>query len=339
MDRQPDSVVQKRMRDLCRQISVAHDLDPEIQEELYGHMEDEWLAYVSGEQPLTDEDAFVLVREHFGDPAAIKGLLRATHGGSAQAHIVRHGAAALVAFTLTYYGANLVLDVWQVMLALQVAQGAPNAALRNLSFASQHAPLLAMLVVPGFVLLHWRRQTDRGQSPWFLRWTARRIAGLCVAVLLLARLIPWAAESQLQHMIAGPVPWWDDWLDFASPVALSLQALLWIWWCDRPPRTPMASVMGALFWIGSWFLLVALPMMEWAVLDTRITGTWFSAPGQVAHGMLGDSPFAWYLQLHVGPPARLAAAAGVLVIGLLFAAPALAVYWGGRWIKANVAIR
>lgn len=40
-------------RELARQITVAHDLDPEIQEELYGHIEDKLLAYMNGEERKT----------------------------------------------------------------------------------------------------------------------------------------------------------------------------------------------------------------------------------------------------------------------------------------------
>ena len=39
-----------KARELARKITVAHDLDPEIQEELYGHIEDKLLAYKSGEE-------------------------------------------------------------------------------------------------------------------------------------------------------------------------------------------------------------------------------------------------------------------------------------------------
>ena len=41
---------QQKARELARKITVAHDLDPEIQEELYGHIEDKLLAFKSGEE-------------------------------------------------------------------------------------------------------------------------------------------------------------------------------------------------------------------------------------------------------------------------------------------------
>ena len=74
----------EKMRALCKKISVAHDLDAEIQEELYSHMEDKLLGYLEGEEALAEEDAFILVREHFGDPSALKGLLQGVHAVEAR---------------------------------------------------------------------------------------------------------------------------------------------------------------------------------------------------------------------------------------------------------------
>lgn len=64
---------------LCSRISVANSLDQEIQEELFSHLEEKLLAYLSGKEKITEEDAFILVREHFGDPVILKGLLKDVH--------------------------------------------------------------------------------------------------------------------------------------------------------------------------------------------------------------------------------------------------------------------
>ena len=87
---------QQKARELARQITVAHDLDPEIQEELYGHIEDKLLAYKSGEERISDEDAFILVREHFGDAKVIRGLLQEVHAGAVQATLVRRVLALVL---------------------------------------------------------------------------------------------------------------------------------------------------------------------------------------------------------------------------------------------------
>jgi hypothetical protein len=68
-----------KIHTLCSQISVANDLDEEIQEELYSHLEEKLLAYLSGREIITEDDSFILVREHFGDPSNLKGLLKAVH--------------------------------------------------------------------------------------------------------------------------------------------------------------------------------------------------------------------------------------------------------------------
>jgi hypothetical protein len=91
-----ETAVRERMRALCQKITVAYDLDPEIQEELFGHMEDRLLGYMSGEDKLTEEDAYILVREHFGDPAALKGLLHEVHDASVRTTLARRLTAALV---------------------------------------------------------------------------------------------------------------------------------------------------------------------------------------------------------------------------------------------------
>ena len=65
----PNSGIQTKLKAICREISITQSLDAEIQKELYGHMEDKLLAYVNGEEAITEDDALILVREHFGKPA------------------------------------------------------------------------------------------------------------------------------------------------------------------------------------------------------------------------------------------------------------------------------
>ena len=50
---------QKKIIELCIKISVAHNLDDEIREELFTHMEDKLLGYINGNVAITEEDAFI----------------------------------------------------------------------------------------------------------------------------------------------------------------------------------------------------------------------------------------------------------------------------------------
>jgi hypothetical protein len=73
----PDTA--EKLRTLSERITVACELDAEIREELYSHLEDKLLAYLSGEEKLTESDAFILVREHFGNADNLKRLLKKVH--------------------------------------------------------------------------------------------------------------------------------------------------------------------------------------------------------------------------------------------------------------------
>ena len=77
IDTSPETA--ERLRALCGKITEACELGDDIREELYGHLEDKLLAYLSGEEKLTEEDALVLVREHFGNADNLKRLLRKVH--------------------------------------------------------------------------------------------------------------------------------------------------------------------------------------------------------------------------------------------------------------------
>ena len=79
----------ERIRALCRRISVAHDLDDEIQRELFSHMEDKLHGYLSGGEKVTEEDALILVREHFGKPEVVRGLFREVHAPETHLSLLR----------------------------------------------------------------------------------------------------------------------------------------------------------------------------------------------------------------------------------------------------------
>jgi len=64
---------------VIHQISVAHRLDAEIRDELESHFEEKVTAYLSGQEKLTETDALLLARAHFGKPDGIESLFRHVH--------------------------------------------------------------------------------------------------------------------------------------------------------------------------------------------------------------------------------------------------------------------
>ena len=290
-----NSKAQEQMRALCRKISVAHDLDPEIQEELYGHMEDKLHAYLSGEEPLTEEDAFILVREHFGDPAVLKGLLQDVHAHEVHVSLARRLAAAFV-----------------VSIALLIATSALHALIRTCaaawapsSFSSAvYFPFPELTLAPGAVVLmwivlrRWQRQLDAGRSPWFMRWNPVSLGALITLLLLIYGLAPSVFVDPGLFNARG-APWRQ-----ALPVLLGVwccvpvaQCLVWLWWCDRVPRRAMTTAYGFI----TWYILRIIPLLR------RLPFAWLhllivdnsaglaSDASSLAHGRVPGSSLSWHL--------------------------------------------
>lgn len=231
----------EEIRTLCRKISVAHDLDVEIQEELYGHMEDKLIAYLDGEEALAEEDAFILVREHFGNPSALKGLLQDVHAYEADVSLARRLAAALIVTT----GVSVVC-LYCLYLARAVPLWPPAGVFGG--FQASLAAVSALTVVFSWLLLwYWQRRLDAGHTPWFLTWRPAYFVGSIAALLVLLSLVRITSLLDTSVSVMWPASIWR--LMFvvllASPV---LQCMLWLWWCDRPPRKAKAVGTAAGLW-------------------------------------------------------------------------------------------
>ena len=72
MDKPLSQEAQSRIGELCESIARRDLLDVDAQEELRGHIEDKVIAYLEGREALTELDAVVLAREHFGSPDTLK---------------------------------------------------------------------------------------------------------------------------------------------------------------------------------------------------------------------------------------------------------------------------
>src|SRR5437762_2498695 len=65
-----------KIRSLCDELARHYRLDDTTRDELRGHLEDKLAAYLSGEQRISEEDALLLVRAHFGDAAQVARRLK-----------------------------------------------------------------------------------------------------------------------------------------------------------------------------------------------------------------------------------------------------------------------
>ena len=102
---------QDKISALCKKISVAHNLDEEIQKELCCHIEDRLTGYLSGNEQLSEDDAFFLVEKHFGDPAAVKALYQNVETVAAHASFARRVGAVLALSIWIIYTASYILPL------------------------------------------------------------------------------------------------------------------------------------------------------------------------------------------------------------------------------------
>ncbi|GMV90806.1 MAG: hypothetical protein AMXMBFR82_05840 [Candidatus Hydrogenedentota bacterium] len=285
MDKTPSSEIQERLRALCRQITVAEEIDPEIQEELMSHVEDRFNGYLHGKDPITEEDAFLLVREHFGNPAVVKELLQHAHVQEATVSLGRR-PAAIAMLGLGCYGAGRILNAFTLSVLLALSSGAP--ALQpyvGMVWTLYNVTLITLLVAfTWFVVLHWERQVARGERPWFIRWTPVRIWQCLAGALLLFCMVPSIGISTGNFGTSGPTAGVFVALAF---LAIIVQSVAWLWWCDRPPRIKRNLSYATLAWI----LLGIYGAMPFLVLSVSNEGS----PGSLHLGQFADA--TWSLTL------------------------------------------
>ena len=231
----------------CKQISVAHELDAEIQRELRAHMEDKLLAYLSGEDPVTEADALILVREHFGDPATLKGLLREVHGREARITFFRRFAAACAAFLAMWILLGLcdvALGFWH-MRGLTEITGPPRGgeSFNELVRCAGAAAFWGTLYL-------WQRRVDDNRPVWFLKWRAIPVGLVLLLLAIAAQLTP----TILYRLSAVPAPivLSNGITRQMAPVMIVIHGggyayiattyAAWLWWWDRAPRSKWALI-------------------------------------------------------------------------------------------------
>ncbi len=237
---------EERIRSLCCNISVAHNLDEEIQRELFSHMEDKLLGYLSGEEKVTEEDAMILVREHLGNPAVIQGLFEEAHGMETRAGLFRRIGAVTVA-SLASAGVVELILLFIGIISDNNIRGA----------AAQYAIAWGHLLLPIFllwgVLLFWRQTVSNVGKTWFYQLNPYLFSGIMVSLMFILVFIrykfsflPSPPMDRLEWLQVLRIVSNDFW-PMVTPIFL--QSMLWLWWFDSTPRKFREMLIGALAWV------------------------------------------------------------------------------------------
>jgi len=275
---------QQKARDLARKITVAHDLDPEIQEELYGHIEDKLLAYKSGEERISDEDAFILVREHFGDAKVLRSMFAEVHEAAATLTLGRLiGAACVITLAVAWLCKLLALPFQGLALYLIEHGATSGAVMPPVAFLLYHAMVPVLPIGVALAFVHWRKRLEAGKRPWFYRWSKWDF--LRCGTLLFAA-IPFTPSFDLVpfHVLSPELAAFEATNMQAAIAAWIIQCsvcVAWLWWCGAELRRPST----VFYSLGAWMVLY--------VTMGIVPGQLFLLTGAVAqHGELVSRVFS-----------------------------------------------
>lgn len=215
--------MQRRIDALVRETFGAKDADDPVALELRGHIEDKILAYLNGDEALSEDDAFVLAREHLGDPENLRGLLATTPQVLPTPGIARKVMQFSVVF-FAFTAVNAVVNplLWAVSPLLGFTLG------HGMSY-------VFLLVVWGVLRRAKQRQDER---PWFSGWHAGHFALAFLAVASVRALAgrvsaPLYASRAWEQGVIDFLWWYQPVMRYLLlPVYMIMVGWLCLWWCD-----------------------------------------------------------------------------------------------------------
>jgi hypothetical protein len=273
--------ISKKLRALCWKIIEAHHLDEHARDELFLRMEKKLNEYISGKEILTEEEAFILVQEHFGKPEQIRELLERVHGMETQISLVRR-IGTLLAATL---GVGVLINVVVYMIHF------PFNFLFGIRLEQPWLPgyLYIMLnpVILYIILKRWRITEERVGSVWFQKLPLYKMALFIVALFAADTVIPMVYYTAhyyflhpppfssmilkgfgvtlhnhpnvgaLMYFLSGNMSMNDTVFIWAALISSLVQCAVWLWWCDGASRKLTSRIATVCSWIAFVFLTAA----------------------------------------------------------------------------------
>ena len=131
-------------------------------------MEDKLRAYLTGEEKVTEEDAFVLVREHFGNPEEVQAMLEDVHVEATRVSMMRRIGAITVVFLGIFCMTVLVsFPLYSLLNALHFLTYYHYDSV-FLRFAKLIPTIIAYSCAI-VMLVVWREREHDSQPPWYIR--------------------------------------------------------------------------------------------------------------------------------------------------------------------------
>ena len=261
---------------LCESIAQRDQLGEEIQQELRGHIEDKILAYLTGKEALTEDDAFILASEHFGKPAVLRPLLHETHPATRWRPWLR-AVSELAMLTLliqVFVRAGYTLVVLLTSYMTEI-----HSFVRAARWIDNLHTILAPYVISCALLVALRARWNVARPSGLERMSRERFVILFVAAIALWIVAPDVSYQSRQLLpVPGALERIASGGAFFANIAI---CAIWVAWMNRRNRTVRALIAVAVVWaIFSWItaaramwpsahLLISLnpAFTEWVNID------------------------------------------------------------------------
>jgi hypothetical protein len=243
----------KKLRSLCRKIAETHHLDEHARDELFLLMEKKLNEYISGKEILTEEEAFILVQEHFGKPQQIRSLLEEVYLLENQIGYFRKLGAIFLATFLTTGLIKIFLDyfLWSFSPKFWHSIKLLNY-LRIESVLAFDFEFLLSFTLFGYLLYRWQNGMRNGVKQWFETinsWIYFFVTFILafIPLLILAYLLPRAYQYPVYHFPGTGV-------HFELFLPYIFICFGWIWWFDEPVKRVRNIILGFFSWFYFSFL-------------------------------------------------------------------------------------
>ena len=220
---------QTRIDSLLREIAAGQHIDADTIDELRVHMEEKYLAYMTGAETITEDDAMLLMREHFGKPEVIRACFEEHRERVTPMLFFRWFSAAAIMF--------VVCMIIQTMLQVEIAQ----------------IITLLLMILP---LWFWRVREEKGLKVWYLSLPSWLLLSM---VLILVFAVPIPIMRNIIHLSELERYRFFNGIGqlavYPSTGIIMYQSVFILWWFDRRPRyvlVPLGVAAMIAFFSAVW---------------------------------------------------------------------------------------
>ena len=241
MDNSISPETEKHIRTLCDDIATAESLTDDLHDELYTHIEDKILGYMSGEETLSEADAFILAREHFGDRLTMRDQLEKINPLSTPSSFLRRCTIPAI----LYVGLSILFQCLFFLLHTL----SPFLLMQTLQLPSTEIVYIAVYLWIHYKLIkRWKEKERNGEVTWYRTWSTVKLYTLILALIVIGQ---WMEISIGIYHLSNPGTFQSETVSILYWYIFSVLAyvmtigtvLLWLLWFDVPQK-PKWNILG-----------------------------------------------------------------------------------------------